>query len=84
MNGESHMADLTRITATPNVMMGKPVVRGTRLTVEHILEELAGGLGLDDLIASHPRLTVEDVQAVLAFAAQSVRMERVASIHLAS
>lgn len=78
------MADLSRITAAPNVMMGKPVVRGTRLTVEHVLEELAGGLTMDDLLAAHPRLTVEDVQAVLAFAAQSVRMERLASVHLAS
>ena len=78
------MADLTRITASPNVMMGKPVVRGTRLTVEHILEELAGGLSVDDLLSSHPRLSVEDVQAALAFAAASVRMERLGTVHLAS
>ena len=78
------MADLTRITASPTVMMGKPVVRGTRLTVEHILEELAGGLSIDDLVGSHPRLTVEDVRAVLAFAAGSVRMERLASVQVAS
>ena len=75
---------LTRITASPTVMMGKPVVRGTRLTVEHILEELAGGLSIDDLVASHPRLTIEDVRAVLAFAAGSVRMERLASVQVAS
>lgn len=73
------MADLTRITSE-SVMMGKPVVRGTRLTVEHILEELAGGLSIDDLLSSHPRLTVDDVRAVLAFAAESVRMERLATI----
>ena len=60
------MADLTRITAAPNVMMGKPVVAGTRLTVEHILDELAGGLSIEDLLASHPRLTRDDVQAALA------------------
>ena len=78
------MADLTRITASPNVMMGKPVVRGTRLTVEHILEELAGGLSVDDLLSSHPRLSVEDVQAALAFALDTVRMERLGTVHLAS
>lgn len=78
------MADLTRITAAPNVMMGKPVVAGTRLTVEHILDELAGGLSIEDLLASHPRLTRDDVQAALAFAARSVRMERVAFVPLAS
>jgi len=78
------MADLSRITASPTVMMGKPVVRGTRLTVEHILEELAGGLSIDDLLASHPQLTADDVRAALAFAAESVRMERLATVHAAS
>lgn len=78
------MADLTRITSSPDVMMGKPVVRGTRLTVEHILDELSGGLSIEDLIASHPRLSEEDVRAALAFAAESVRMERLASIQVAS
>lgn len=78
------MADLSRITATAGVMMGKPVVKGTRLTVEHVLEELAGGLTVDELLAAHPRLTRDDVQAVLAFAAQSVRLERLASLPIAS
>ena len=74
------MADLLRITADPKVMMGKPVVRGTRLTVEHLFDELAGGLSIEDLLASHPRLTPDDLQAALAFAAQSVRLERVATL----
>lgn len=74
------MADLARIAADPAVMMGKPVVRGTRITVEHVLEELAGGLSIEDLLASHPRLTAQDVQAVLAFAAESVRLERIGSV----
>ena len=78
------MADFARITSAHNIMMGKPVVSGTRLTVEHILDELAGGLSIEDLLASHPRLTRADVQAALAFAAQSVRMERVASLPIAS
>jgi uncharacterized protein (DUF433 family) len=74
------MADLARITADPAVMMGKPIVRGTRLTVEHILDELAGGLPVDELVASNPRLTREDIQAALAFAAESVRMERLGAV----
>jgi uncharacterized protein (DUF433 family) len=78
------MADLTRITTSPTVMMGKPVVRGTRITVEHVLEELAGGLSIDDLLTSHPRLSAEDVRAALAFAAASVRMERNTTVHVAS
>jgi len=61
-------------------MLGKPVVRGTRLTVEHLLEELAGGLTFDELLASHPRLTLDDIHAALAFAAQSVRLERVSRL----
>jgi len=78
------VADLARITTDPNVMAGKPVIRGTRLTVEHILEELAGGLSVADLLASHPRLGEEDVRAALAFAAQSVRLERVSMVQAAS
>lgn len=74
------MADLSRITSSPSVMMGKPVVRGTRITVEHILEGLSGGLSIEELLASHPLLTEDDVRAALAFAAESVRMERLASM----
>jgi uncharacterized protein (DUF433 family) len=81
---EVPVADLDRITADPKVMAGKPVVRGTRLTVEHLLEELAGGLSLGDLLASHPGLAEEDVRAALAFAAESVRLERLAKVKAAS
>jgi uncharacterized protein (DUF433 family) len=69
-----------RIVADPEVMLGKPVIRGTRITVEHILEELAAGLSVDDLVASHPRLTQDDVRAALAFAAESVRNERLGMV----
>ena len=56
-------------------MMGKPVVAGTRLTVEFILEELAAGAAPAQLIASHPRLTPEAVSAALTFAAQALRAD---------
>lgn len=78
------MADLSRITSSPDVMMGKPVVRGTRVTVEHILDELSGGMSIEELMASHPRLTEDDLRAALAFAAESVRLERIGSIKSAS
>lgn len=78
------MADLSRVTADPAVMLGKPIIRGTRITVEHILDELAGGLTVEELVASHPRLTREDLQAALAFAAESVRMERLGAVQHAS
>ena len=51
-----------------------------QLTVEHILDEVAGGLTVDEFVASHPRLTREDIQAARAFAAESVRMERLGAV----
>jgi len=53
----------------PDVMMGKPVIKGTRLTVELILERLGNGSPLQDLLASYPQLRPEHIQAAQAFAA---------------
>ncbi len=53
------------ISSDPNVMMGKPVIAGTRITVEHILEELAAGSTIEDLLAAHPRLTIDGIHAAL-------------------
>ncbi|HEX8070373.1 MAG TPA: DUF433 domain-containing protein [Pyrinomonadaceae bacterium] len=61
------------IQSDPNVMMGKPVIAGTRITVELILEKLAAGETVEQLLAAHPRLTREAVLAALAYAAQAVR-----------
>lgn len=55
------------ITADPAIMMGKPTITGTRITVEHILEELAEGATVEDLLDAHPRLTREAIQAALNF-----------------
>ena len=63
------------ITSDPAVMMGKPVVAGTRLTVEFILDELAAGTSVGQLVASHQRLTPEAVSAALAFAARALRAD---------
>lgn len=57
-----------RIEVNPDVLVGKPVVRGTRLAVELILELLAAGESESDLLASYPRLTREDLLACLAYA----------------
>jgi uncharacterized protein (DUF433 family) len=59
----------------PKVMMGKPVVAGTRITVELILEKLGSGESMEALLDSHPRLTREGVVAALRFAAQALRAE---------
>ena len=58
------------ITSDPAVMMGKPVVAGTRITVEHILEKLAAGETIEQITEAHPRLTREAVLAALSYAAQ--------------
>lgn len=63
------------ITADPKVMMGKPVIAGTRITVEHVLERLAAGETIEQLLAAHPRLTVQAIRAALAFAAEALRAD---------
>lgn len=64
-----------RITLDPNVTMGKPVIRGTRITVEHILRSLAAGDSVEELLADYPSLTVEDIRAAQAFAADLLAHE---------
>ena len=63
------------IEINPAVMMGKPVVRGTRIPVEIILEKLAKGETEDDLLAAHPRLTREAIHAALDYAAKTLRAD---------
>jgi uncharacterized protein (DUF433 family) len=58
-----------RIELNPEVMGGKPVIRGTRVPVEIILRKLGSGMTLEAIIADHPRLTAEDIRAAQAFAA---------------
>jgi uncharacterized protein (DUF433 family) len=64
---------LDRITLDPGVRSGKPVIRGTRITVTDILEYLAAGMTPDDLISDFPDLTADDIRAVLAYAARNQR-----------
>ncbi len=52
------------------IMMGKPTVAGTRITVELVLEKLAAGETVEQILAAHPRLTLESIRAAIAFAAQ--------------
>jgi uncharacterized protein (DUF433 family) len=61
-----------RITADPAVMVGKPVIRDTRIPVERILGHLAHNPDLDDLFGAYPELTLEDVKAALAYAQAAV------------
>jgi uncharacterized protein (DUF433 family) len=63
------------VVSNPSVMMGKPVIAGTRITVEHVLEKLAAGETVEQILDAHPRLTREGIQAALAFAAEALRAD---------
>lgn len=63
---------LDRIASDPKVMVGKPVIKGTRLTVEFILNRLAHGSTVDEILGEYEGLSREDVQACLLFASQSL------------
>ncbi len=68
---------LERITVDPKIMVGKPTIRGLRITVEQILKALAGGVPQHDLLKDYPELEPEDIQAVLLYAAERIAEERV-------
>lgn len=63
------------ITTDPDVALGKPVVAGTRITVEHILERLGAGETVEQLLQAHPRLTPDGIQAALRYAADVMRSD---------
>ena len=65
------------IESTANVMLGKPVVKGTRITVALILKKLSEGASPEDLIAAYPNLTLMSISAVLAYASDVVSNETV-------
>lgn len=66
----------SRIEARPEVMLGKPCIRGTRISVELILERLSAGWDVATLLEAYPHLSTEDIQAALGFAAELLRDER--------
>lgn len=68
---------LERIVIDPRIMVGKPVVRGTRIPVELVLAHLAENFDLEDLFAAFPRLTPDDVKACLAYARDIIAGENI-------
>ena len=66
-----------RIKRDPKIMMGKPVVDGTRITVEHILRCLAAGDSIEHLLQSYPHLGLEDIRAAQAYAADYLAHESI-------
>ena len=66
-------AIIERILINPEIRNGKPIIRGTRITVTDILEYLAGGMSEEEILSDFPDLGLEDIRAVLAFAAERER-----------
>jgi len=66
-----------RLAADPNVLVGKLVIRGTRISVESVLDLLGRGYSQDDILAQYDHLTREDIQACLVYASDLVRTEKV-------
>ena len=66
-----------RIVSDPLILVGKPVVKGTRLSVEHVIEQLADGWSETDLLDAYPGLVREDLQACYAYLAETLRDVRV-------
>ena len=70
--------DLTNyIEANPKIMMGKPVIKGTRITVEIILEKLSYGMTFSDILRAYPSLNEAKIKAALSFAAESLKADMI-------
>ncbi|MEO6219229.1 MAG: DUF433 domain-containing protein [Ginsengibacter sp.] len=65
------------IEVNPKILMGKPVIKGTRISVEQILEKLSAGETENEILQAHPHITTENIKAALAFAALSLKGENI-------
>jgi uncharacterized protein (DUF433 family) len=72
---------LNRIVVNPDVMVGKPTIRGLRITVDQILKALSGGVTIEALLEDYPELEKEDIQAALLYASELVNEEQVFVVH---
>lgn len=64
-----------RIEINPEVMVGKPVIKGTRIPVDMILRKLGAGISIEEILEDHPHITREDIRAAQAFAADYISKE---------
>ena len=71
---------LYRITINPEIMVGKPTIRGLRITVDQILKALAAGINTNGLLEDYPELEKEDIEAALLYAAELVEEEKIYKI----
>ncbi|AUS99827.1 antitoxin [Nostoc sp. CENA543] len=70
----------TRITLDPNILVGKPIIKGTRLAVEFIIDLLAQGWTTDEILRNYPGITIMDIQACLSYASDALKSEKVYAI----
>ena len=68
-----------RIVSDPAILGGKPIIKGTRISVEMVLEWIASGGHRDDIVAAYPQLSAEDVQQAIGYAAHAVKNEVLAT-----
>jgi len=80
--GQQEAELLQRITVNPNIFGGKPIVRGRRLAVEHVLAMLAAGDTTKDIVANYPWLEAADVRACLIYARRVVGQERIEPLRI--
>jgi len=73
---------LSRITVNPKVMVGKPTIRGMRITVEQILSAFAGGITEKELLDEYPELEKEDFQAIFAYVSELIKEEQIFSFKM--
>ncbi len=66
-----------RIAADPDVMLGKPIIKGTRITVETILRKMSEGMSIEELLEAYPSLTKEDILAALSYSADVISEEAI-------
>lgn len=66
-----------RITVDPEILVGKPVIKGTRISVELILKLLAHGIGIEEILEEYPRLTRADILAALDYAHHTIKAEEI-------
>jgi uncharacterized protein (DUF433 family) len=72
----------THITVDPNILVGKPIIKGTRLAVEFIIDLLAQGWTTDEILRNYPGITPEDIQACLGYASAALQSEKVYALPL--
>lgn len=73
-----------RIISNPNILSDKPIIRGTRISVEFILELISSGMSFDDILKEYSHLTRNDIKAALSFAKQVISREEIMPLKLST